>query len=193
MKSSVFFVVILVFAAAAWPHGAVGQSAEQSGSDSSADDSPLVERFVRDFNAGEIDALAKEYADRLDWRLFAWAGDLGHLEMVPSDDTDSYVEEHITTIAGDDHRTATEKGWAEARSGADEHDLRWVLVNADGFAGVPELGVPAAVFGVVEQNGEESFAVGTVFIELIEEITVVGRPVSAIVEQGIGVDPQRAR
>lgn len=163
---------------------------EESGADA-GDELELVESFVRDFNAGEIEALADEYADRLDWRLFDWSEQLGELETVPADETESFVEGYIADIDEKEQRAAFEQGWEEARAGAAEHDLRWVIVEAEGLAEEALVGVPALAFGVVDTDEGQAFAVGTAFDELIEELVMIETSMSRIAEEGVGADPER--
>lgn len=146
---------------------------------------------MRRFNAGEIEALAERFADRADWRLFAWSSKLGHLEIVAPDRAEAFIEERFAEMEETEPSNPFREPWEALQSGADEAGLRLVLVRAAELAEGGGPPVPALVFGLRHDEGGEELVFATVFGELMEEVALHGT--AAVLEQGVGVDPDRAR
>jgi hypothetical protein len=151
-----------------------------------------VADFVQKFNAGEVDALGKRFGDRIDYRVFTRAPQLGKLGVIEPQKADAFIKGYVEQMDRDELRTLYATGWTDAKVGAKKHDVGLVVVRSEGLESMlgRRLYVPALVFGVRSTDGGDEIVFGTVFAELLEEIGMQEGSMDRVIREGIGVRPE---
>ena len=153
----------------------------------------VIDEFVQEFNAGDIETLAQTWGERVDWRVFTRSEQLVPLRVVPPEETDSFVAGYIEGIDRERFKEMCQAGWQQAKAGAATHGIQLVVVHSKGLEAYTgrRLYVPALVFGVAGKPGGHDIVFGTVFAELMEELSQSDGSMDRIVEEGIDADPEK--
>jgi hypothetical protein len=158
-------------------------------------DQDLVAYFVERANADDHAAIAERFADSVDWRFFRHASMLGRLKILPPADAEGFVGEYLDKMEHAERAEASRKSWGKAKAGADAAQVRLVIVHAEGLEEQLDHQsgpyVPAMIFGVRQTKAGEEMVFGTVFDELMEDLSRAD--FSEVLEEGIGVNPEKVR